>query len=196
MVSYLALLLGSTLASGINLYLTLLAIGVYARLGSPPPDLASVVAPFGSMWVMVPAVVLFLAEFLADKVPFVDNFWDLIHTVIRPVGAVFIVLALARDLDTALQIGAALGGGTLALGAHGAKSGLRAAARLNPEPISNALSSTALSLIEDVGVGGLMLLVFLAPLVAVGVVAVAIVGMLWFSRLIYRRMTRSRPAES
>jgi hypothetical protein len=177
MIPWLSLLLGASVGAGINAYLTLLAVGLYARFGEASPEIQEAIAPFGSIWVIVPAGAMFLVEFLADKIPALDNLWDAVHTLIRPLAAIFIALTLARDVDTALQILAALGGGTLALGAHGFKAGVRGLARLNPEPTTNALSSPVLSFLEDVSVAGLLLLVFLAPLVALVLIA-AFVGVL------------------
>ncbi len=178
MVSWLSLLLGTSLGAGANAYLTLLAVGMYARFGDAAPEAQEAVAPFGSYWVIVPAGVLFLVEFCADKVPALDNLWDALHTVVRPAAAVFIALTLARDVDVAYQALAGVGAGSLALGAHGLKAGIRGLARLNPEPASNALSSSALSLAEDLSVAGLLVLVFVLPglaLVLIGAIMVVMV---------------------
>ena len=166
MVSWLSLLLGTSIGAGANAYLTLLAVGLYARFGEGTPEVQEAIAPFGSYWVLAPAGVLFLVEFFADKVPALDNLWDALHTIVRPVAAVFIALTLARDIEIAYQLMAAMGAGSIALGTHGFKAGLRGLARLNPEPASNALSSSGLSLAEDLSVAGLLALVFAFPGVA------------------------------
>lgn len=177
MLAWLSMLLGTSLGAGTNAYLTLLAVGLYARYGQAAPEIQEAIAPFGSFWVIIPAGVLFLVEFFADKVPALDNLWDALHTIVRPVAAVFIALTLARDIETAYQIMAGLGAGSIALGAHGFKAGLRGLARLNPEPASNALSSSGLSLAEDLSVAGLLALVFAFPGVALVVIGALLVIM-------------------
>lgn len=180
MLNFLTVLVGSSLGAGFNLYLTLLAIGLYSRLGAPAAGLSEIIAPFGSWWVMVPAGVLFVCEFVADKVPAFDNIWDVAHTVVRPVGAVFIALTLAEDYGTAAQVFSAIGGGGLAFSSHAIKAGTRALARLNPEPTTNAASSTALSLAEDVVAFIVVVTSMVSPWIALGILAVVLFLMAWF----------------
>ncbi|RMG17936.1 MAG: DUF4126 domain-containing protein [Deltaproteobacteria bacterium] len=180
MTAQLALWLASSAGAGVNLYLTLLCLGLYARLGSPAEPLAGWLAPFGSPWVLVPAGVLFLLELVADKVPALDHLWDALHTLVRPAGAVFIALALTEDVGTAGRLASALGAGAVAFGFHGAKAGARVTARMNPEPTTNALASPALSVVEDLSVGGLLLLAITHPIAALLVLGVLILLLLYF----------------
>jgi hypothetical protein len=114
---------------------------------------------------------LYLIEFFADKIPWVDTAWDSVHTFIRPVGAAALAVAALGDAHPVFEIVAALVAGGMALTAHVAKSGSRLAANASPEPFSNI----GLSLAEDgVVLAGLGLLAW-SPIVAL-VVAVVFTG--------------------
>lgn len=167
---------GSGWASGINLYLVTLLLGVAGRIGWT--DIPEVLTRLD---VMIAAGVLFGIEFVADKVPYLDSVWDAIHTVVRPLGAAALGAVIAGDSGS---IGTALGAavaGVLALDAHAAKATTRVVANTSPEPVSNI----ALSLLEDVGVTLLVALAITFPLVALIVVGVLVVAattltiMLW-----------------
>jgi len=158
---------GSGWASGLNLYLTALMLGIAGRAGwADIPDVLT------RTDVMIVAGVLFGVEFVADKVPFLDSFWDAIHTFIRPLGAAAIGAVIAGDSGS---IGAALGGilsGALALDAHSAKASTRVMVNASPEPVSNA----AVSLFEDVGVAGLVTLAVTFPIITIVVVIVLVIA--------------------
>jgi hypothetical protein len=85
-------LLGSTMGLGLvagwNLYATVLTVGLGIRFGliSLNAEMAGLEV-LASPYVLIAAGILFLVEFLADKIPWVDSIWDAIHTVIRPLGA-------------------------------------------------------------------------------------------------------------
>jgi hypothetical protein len=183
------ILAGSGWASGINLYLVTLLLGIAVRIGwSDVPEV------FGRTDVMIVAGVLFALEFVADKIPYVDNFWDAAHTVIRPVGAGLIGAVVAGYSPS---IGAALGAAVaaaLALDAHAAKASTRLVMNTSPEPVSNV----AVSLFEDVSVAGLMILALRYPAVAVVVVFVLVIGAtaitVWLWRTARRGIRRVRAA--
>lgn len=181
--------MGSAWLSGINLYATVLTLGVLQRFGfvSLPGDLAYL----SHDWVIAVAAALFLIQFVADKIPAVDSFWDLIHTFIRvPAGAVLAAAAFAR-FDPRIRLLALLLGGGIALSSHSAKTATRVAANTSPEPFSNV----ALSLLGDaVGVGGTLLMA-VHPLVWIGIVLVAVVFSVLLIRWIFRGLKRLfRPA--
>lgn len=158
---------GSGWASGINLYLVTLLLGVAGRLGWS--DIPQVLTRTD---VMIVAGVLFGIEFFADKVPYLDSVWDAAHTVIRPLGAAALGAVVAGESGS---IGAALGAavaGALALDAHAAKATTRVVANTSPEPVSNI----ALSLFEDVGVTLLVALAITFPVITVIVVAILVVA--------------------
>jgi len=185
-VEAIGIITGSGWASGINLYLVTLLLGVAGRLGWS--DIPEVITRTD---VMIVAGVLFGIEFVADKIPYLDSVWDAIHTVIRPLGGAALGAVVAGDSGS---IGAALGAaiaGALALDAHAAKATTRVVANTSPEPASNI----ALSLVEDVGVTLLVVLAVTFPLITVIVVAILVVAattitiMLWkVGRRAWRRV--------
>lgn len=161
------LIAGSGWASGLNLYLVTLLLGFAGRLGwSDVPALLT------RTDVMVVAGVLFLVEFVADKIPYLDNLWDAVHTFVRPIGAAALGAVIAGDSES---IGAALGAivaGVLALDAHSAKATTRVVANTSPEPVSNLV----LSVFEDLSVGLLIVLAITFPVITIIVVAVLVVA--------------------
>ena len=183
---------GAGWASGINLYLVTLLRGIAQRVGwGDVPEV------LGRTDVMVVAGILFVVEFAVDKVPYADNIWDSIHTVVRPLGAAALGAVLVGD---ASSIGAALGAivaGALALDAHAAKATTRLAVNTSPEPVSNI----SLSLAEDLSVAGLVALAIANPVIALVVVVVLVVAattlVVWLWRGIRRgvRRVRTRLAE-
>ncbi len=166
-----ALYLGTAWASGLNLYATILVLGLLERSGAMhlPPALGVAANP----WVMTAAAILYVAEFVADKIPWVDSAWDAIHTFIRIPAGIVLALGALQPLDPAAQAVAALVAGALAAGSHGAKMSTRLALNLSPEPVTNWVASVT----EDVlAVGGLLLVAFfpLAFLVLLGAMIVAV----------------------
>jgi hypothetical protein len=133
-------------------------------------------------WVLAVAAVLFLVEFVADKVPYVDNTWDAIHSFIRiPAGAILAVAALS-DLPPHLVWIAALAGGFVTFTAHGAKASARLAVNSTPEPFSNWF----LSIAEDILSLGVLWLVTNYPLIAMLVVFVLLAISVFFLVLFYQ----------
>jgi hypothetical protein len=133
--------LGTSFASGLNLYATIATAGLLQRSGliELPPSLQVLASPL----VLGLAVTLYLVEFVADKIPLVDNVWDAIHTVVRPPAAALLAYSAFGSVPEAWKIGAALLAGSVALTSHGAKASTRAAANASPEPFSNWLLSIA-----------------------------------------------------
>lgn len=186
----LGLIAGSGWASGINLYLVVVLLGAAGRLGwTDIPDVLT------RLDVMIVAGVLFVVEFFADKVPYLDNIWDAVHTFVRPLGAAAIGAVLAGESES---IGAALGAiaaGALALDAHAAKATTRVVANTSPEPVSNLF----LSLFEDIGVALLVALAITFPVVAIVVVVLLVIAAsaitVWLWRVARKgwRSLRQRP---
>jgi uncharacterized protein DUF4126 len=135
--------LGTSFASGLNVYATVAAAGLFQRFGIVQlPDSLQVLAnPF----VLGIAITLFLIEFIADKIPYIDSAWDAVHTFIRPPAAALISYSAFGQVSEEWKVGAALLAGGVALTSHGAKASTRAAANASPEPVSN----WALSIFED-----------------------------------------------
>lgn len=179
----LAAILGLSTVSGINLYLTVLLVGLGQRFGwihGLPPDLAILGHPL----VLGAAGLLFLLEFLADKVPFVTPVWDGLHTFIRPVGGALLALGAAADLHPVAKVLAALAGGTIALSTHGSKMGLRLLAHAAPEPAGHS----AISVAEDVGVVALLALAYSHPALALGVLAAILLATALLLPLLWRSL--------
>ena len=160
--------MGAAWLSGVKLYASVLTLGLLQRFGFAhlPGDLNIL----GDWWVIAVAGLLFLVEFVADKIPVVDSTWDAVHTFIRvPAGAVLAAAAFGH-FDSRVRLLAFLLGGGIALTSHGTKAAARLVVNASPEPFSNV----ALSVLEDVGSIGLSLLAAFHPVVALAVVAVLV----------------------
>lgn len=176
-------------ASGLRLYAVVFITGAIGWLGwvTLPPGLQLLQHPL----VLGAAFLMFVVEFVADKLPGVDTVWDAVHTFIRiPGGAALAAGALGADSATWAML-AALAGGTLAAGSHVAKATTRAAANTSPEPMSNI----ALSLAGDLAVPAMLWLAWTHPLwfwpaLALAVLAglVLVVVLFHFLRGLWRRL--------
>lgn len=170
----------SAWTSGINLYATVSVLGLLQRLGGV--KLPGGLDVLDNWWIIGIAGGLYIVEFFADKIPYVDSVWDVVHTFIRvPAGAV-VAYAAVSDMDPAIVIPATLIGGGFAFASHGTKAAARMGANLSPEPVSNIV----LSLVEDViAFVGAILSVF-APVVIAIVLVVFAIAFFWFFPKIYR----------
>lgn len=192
MQDVIGLVAGSGFAAGVNLYATVLLLGLYGRFLDGAAGVPEVLT---STPVLVVAGVLTAIEFVADKVPWFDSAWDTVHTVIRPVGAALLATVLV-DGDASAINDLAAGGlaGVLAFAAHAAKASTRVAVNTSPEPVSNSV----VSLLEDGLVVGVVWLAVEHPVVAIAVVAVlfvgavALVALLWRLVRSWRRRRRER----
>jgi hypothetical protein len=172
------------LAAGVNVYATVALIGLAVRFDWVA--LPAQYQAFGSSLVIGAAIALFLVEFVADKVPWVDSLWDVVHTAIRPIGGAFLAVTTLGEASPAATAVAALLGGAVATSSHLTKAGTRAIANTSPEPFSN----WALSLTEDAFVFGLGYLALQYPLAALAVALAALVGILTFSAVLLRAAGR------
>lgn len=182
--STLSLALGSAWTSGINLYATVAALGVLQKLGLA--KLPGGLDVLDNWWIIGVAAGLYVIEFVADKVPYVDSVWDVVHTFIRvPAGAI-VAYAATNQLDSSIAVPATLIGGGLAFGAHGTKASARIAANLLPEPVSN----WTLSIVEDViAFAGVLLAVFVPVAIAV-VLVIFVIFFIWFFPKALRSLAR------
>jgi hypothetical protein len=153
-------------AAGLNVYATVAVIGLCARYHLV--DLPEQFRAFDNPVVISAALALYVIEFAADKIPWVDSMWDLVHTVVRPVGGVFIALTALGHASPAATAIAALVGGSVAMTTHVTKAGTRAAANTSPEPFSNWL----LSLGEDAIAVSISYVALRHPMIALTVAAV------------------------
>ena len=188
LISTIALAMGASWTSGINLYASVATLGLLSRFaGLQLPGELDVVT---NWWVIGIASALYCVEFVADKVPWIDSTWDLIHTFIRvPAGAVLAAAAFG-DFDRSIQAIAVLLGGGLALSSHGTKAATRALLNTSPEPVSNVVASV----LEDIlAILSITAAVFL-PYVLFGIVAIGLlVSYLVLPRIIrfFRRVASS-----
>jgi nicotinamide riboside transporter PnuC len=181
--------LGFSFAAGINLYATVAVLGLASRYEWVA--LPSQFKMFDNDVVIGAALVMYVIEFFADKIPIVDTIWDAIHTVIRPVGGAVIAVTALGEASPTVEGLIALLGGTIAAGTHFGKAGTRAAVNTSPEPFSNWI----LSIGEDVFVVGLGLLALqypvLAAIVVLTLLALMIVFAAWIVRAVRRRFRRA-----
>lgn len=161
------LVAGSGWASGVNLYASVALLGIYGRL-----DLGPVPDALLRTDVLVISLVMFALEFVGDKIPYLDSFWDLGHTVIRPLGAAVLGAVLTGEADSWQQGLAALGSGGLATASHVAKATTRLAVNASPEPASNSL----VSLLEDGLVVGVVWFAVTNPVLAIVLVVLLLIA--------------------
>ena len=182
--SILSLALGSAWTSGINLYATVTVLGLLQKFGAA--RLPGGLEVLDNWWIIGIAGFLYLIEFVADKVPYVDSIWDVVHTFIRvPAGAV-VAYAATSEMEPSITVIAALLGGGLALTSHGTKAALRGTANLSPEPVSN----WALSLLEDgLAIIGTVLSV-VAPVLIVIILIIFLIFFFWFTPKVFRAVAR------
>lgn len=140
-VSAISVTLGAAWGSGINLYATIAVLGLMGRFEyvTLPGSLDIVMHPL----VITAACLMYVVEFVADKIPGVDTGWDTIHTFIRiPAGAA-LTAAAVWDVNPAVALAAGILGGTVTAGTHTAKAGSRVMINMSPEPVTNWVASTA-----------------------------------------------------
>jgi hypothetical protein len=173
-------------ASGINLYATVAVLGLCSRfdLVALPEHFQAFEHPF----VITAAVVMYVIEFVADKVPWFDSMWDAAHTVIRPIGGALVAVTTLGASTPEMQVLAGILGGSVATTTHLGKAGTRAAANASPEPFSN----WALSFGEDLFVVGLVYVALQHPWLALAVVVAGLAVIIAFAAVLIRAIRRRR----
>ncbi len=175
-----ALSMGAAWASGINLYAAVLVLGIMGTSGDIvlPPGLDILTNPL----VIGAAGLMFFVEFFADKVPGVDTTWDGLHTFVRiPAGAMLAAGAVG-EMTPAVELAAALMGGTLAAGTHATKAGTRVLVNTSPEPFSN----WGLSIGEDLAVIAGLWTALNHPVIFLGLLLGFVLLMIWLLPKIWR----------
>ncbi|MFD7745719.1 DUF4126 domain-containing protein [Streptomyces sp. NPDC059698] len=166
-MSVIPLVFTSGWASGINAYAVVLLLGLFGATGVGD----EVPAALQRTDVLVVAGVLFLCEAVADKIPYVDSVWDTAHTVIRPVAGAVVAALLAGESGSLPEVAAGAIGGSTALVSHLVKAGTRMAVNTSPEPFSNI----GMSVVEDLGVAGVVTFAVFNPVAAAVIAAVLLV---------------------
>lgn len=132
---------GTAFASGLNLYATIAVAGLLERFGGV--HLPGSLAILGNPLVITAALLLYFVEFTADKIPYVDHAWDVLHTFIRPFAAAVLAYGATAAVPQEWRLLAALLAGGIALTSHGTKATMRVAVNASPEPFSNSIVSVA-----------------------------------------------------
>jgi hypothetical protein len=179
-LSSLGVLLGSSWASGINLYLTVAGLGIAERFGwiTLPGNMDVISHPL----VIGIALLLFVIEFFADKIPYVDSAWDSVHTFIRPLGGVALGYMAMANTGPVAQTSVALLMGAVSMDSHLTKATTRVAINTSPEPITNSVASIT----EDVSVAGVLFLIIKYPIIAAILVILFIIFSVWFLGKMFR----------
>ncbi len=192
----LSLALSAAWASGLNIYLAVLMLGLLSAIDVI--DLPNSLQVLSDPLVLVVAGIVYFIEFFADKIPGVDSLWDAFHTFIRVPAGALLAAGAVSDMAEPVQVAAVmLGGGLVALGTHATKAGGRAAINTSPEPVSNWI----VSLVEDVLVVVGIVLALTKPVLFLGLFVLFCLLALWLLprvwrglKAIFRRLTgRTRP---
>jgi Domain of unknown function (DUF4126) len=171
-------------ASGVNLYATVAVLGLSSHYGLV--RLPEQFRAFDHPAIIGAALVMYVVEFVADKIPWFDSLWDAVHTLVRPIGGALIAVAAIGDASPTGQALAALLGGSIAMTTHLTKAGTRAAANTSPEPFSNWL----LSFSEDVLAVGISYGALRHPMIALTLAVVLLIVILACASLIVRALRR------
>jgi len=185
-VELIALASTVSLLAGWRLYLVTFAVGLAMKLGWVAlPDQLHALDVLANNWIIGVAAIGAIAEFFADKVPWIDSAWDAIHSVVRPVGGALLSMAIIDGGDPKWQVASFLLGGGAALLAHAGKAGARAMVNASPEPFSNIAVSTT----EDVATVGLLGLAIANPIAAALIALILVLLSVWLV-LAARRLLR------
>lgn len=191
LLAKLGLAAGVATASGLRLYGTVAVLGFLHRL--EVLKLPGALEVLGETPIIAIAGILYIVEFVADKIPAFDSVWDTIHTFIRTPAAAVLAFAAFAQVQEPWRTGAALLCGTVALSAHAIKASSRLAINASPEPFSNWAASFS----EEFLAFGLIWLAVTHPVAALVValvtVAVAVLLASWIIRTLRRMFTRSAP---
>ena len=165
-----------SLLAGWRLYLVTFVVGIAMKFGwMALPDQLRALDVLANNWIVGIALIGTIAEFFADKVPWVDSAWDAVHAFIRPVGGALLSMAIIDGADPAWQVGSLLLGGGAAFLAHAGKAGARTLINASPEPFSNIAVSTG----EDVATAGLIGLAIANPVAAALIALILVLLSLW-----------------
>jgi hypothetical protein len=181
-------------ASGLNVYATVAVLGLCSHYGLVA--LPAQFRAFDHPIVITIALAMYLVEFVADKIPWLDSLWDLVHTVVRPIGGALVAVTALGDASPTATTLAALLGGSVAMTTHLTKTGTRAAANTSPEPFSNWI----LSIGEDVLAVSITYGALKHPMFALAIAVALLIVIVAFASVLIRAIRRrfgrlgSRPA--
>ncbi|HVT49896.1 MAG TPA: DUF4126 domain-containing protein [Vicinamibacterales bacterium] len=186
-----AMTIAISFAAGLNVYATVATLGLLSRAGLLV--LPASLGPLANWWVIAASVALFVVELVADKIPVFDLIWNALQTFVRVPAGALLAFAATTHLSPGAQVAATIGGGLIALIAHGGKTATRAAVSLSPEPFSNFVLSSA----EDVLAVAVTWVATRHPFVAatfvLGCLVIAVVLFRWILRALRSLFGGSRP---
>ena len=196
-VELIALASTVSLLAGWRLYLVAFAVGLAMKFGwLGLPTQLHALDVLANNWIIGIAAIGALAEFFADKIPWVDCAWDAVHTIIRPVGGALLSMAIIDGGNPTWQVASLLLGGGAAFLAHAGKAGARTIINASPEPFSNVAVSTG----EDVATGSLLALAVASPVAAAAIALALVVLSLWLvlaaRRLVGRLVSVRKPQKT
>ncbi len=179
-VGVIALTMGAAWASGINLYATVLVLGLLGATGNMvlPPDLQILANPL----VIGVAGIMYVVEFFADKIPGADSGWDTLQTFVRIPGGALLAAGAVGQVNPAVAVAAGLIGGGLAAGTHAAKAGSRVLINTSPEPLTNWLASIS----EDILVVAGLWTALHHPVLFVILLALFVLLLVWLLPKLWR----------
>jgi Domain of unknown function (DUF4126) len=175
--------LGLACLAGVNLYLTVFVTGLAIHLHwiVLAPEYQSL-AILGDPLILWISGTLYVLEFFADKIPWVDSAWDTVHTIIRPIGGALLAIRVLGQPSPAFDLIVALVAGGASLVTHSAKASTRLMTNASPEPFSNI----GLSLLEDAAVVGGLALIHFNPVWALGVFVLLLSIILYLAPKVWR----------
>jgi hypothetical protein len=179
-----ALIIAASFAAGLNIYATVLTLGILARTQWVP--LPSGLESLGNTWVLVACAIMFAIEFVVDKIPAFDMAWNVLHTIVRVPIAALIAYNASSHLSPQMQILATGIGAAIALATHTSKTAIRAAVTPSPEPISNIVLSTT----EDAAAVGVTWFATHHPIVAASIAVIFLVSGILAARALLRAIHR------
>jgi Domain of unknown function (DUF4126) len=179
-----ALIIAASFAAGLNIYATVLTLGILARTQWVP--LPSGLESLGNTWVLVACAIMFAIEFVVDKIPAFDMAWNVLHTIVRVPIAALIAYNASSHLSPQMQILATGIGAAIALATHTSKTAIRAAVTPSPEPISNIVLSTT----EDAVAVGVTWFATHHPIVAASIAVIFLVSGILAARALLRAIHR------
>jgi hypothetical protein len=179
-ISVIALTMGASWASGINLYAVILVLGIGGMTGQVPlpSELQAITNPF----VIGAAGLMYMVEFVTDKIPGIDTGWDAVHTFIRIPSGALLAYGAVGDVGQPVALAAAIIGGSITAGTHATKSGSRVMINASPEPFTN----WAVSIGEDIAVVAGLWTALKHPLIFIGLLICFIIFMIWLLPRIWR----------
>ncbi|HTZ90334.1 MAG TPA: DUF4126 domain-containing protein [Alloacidobacterium sp.] len=189
-----AIVIAASFAAGLNVYATLLTLGVLAR--AHWIELPAGLEILTHWWVIGVSGFMFAIEFVADKIPAFDMVWNALHTFVRVPIAALLAYHASEQLSPEMQVLATVAGAGIALVTHSSKTAVRAAVTPSPEPVSNIALSTG----EDVLAIGITWLATKHPLVAAGIACgfllLAVITVSWLAKFVRRMWNKPRPANA